>query len=213
MSNKQAPDFSIVMPSFLGDYKGAARNRDTKIHRAIESVLNQTHKSWELVIVSDGCKKTWQILEDTYQDHPQITAYMIPKAPLFSGLPRNKGIHEAQGTWITYLDIDDYLGDDHLKIIWDQVKDMPDLQWCYFNDMVFNKQVKGFQERLVHITHRFRHGTSNLAHRRDLGAYWKTPGYLHDYHFAQDLRHNFPVNKQISTPQYYVCHLPNRYDI
>ena len=45
---------SVVMASYLGEYKSAAKNRDIKIRRAVESVLSQTVPV-ELVVVADGC--------------------------------------------------------------------------------------------------------------------------------------------------------------
>lgn len=56
------PMFSIVMPSYLGDYNSSAgpsaTNRVEKFIRAVDSVLAQTFGSWELLIVADGCEKT-----------------------------------------------------------------------------------------------------------------------------------------------------------
>ena len=44
---------SVIMPSYLGAYKNAAKDRDRKIVRAINSVVRQTYKDWELIIIAD----------------------------------------------------------------------------------------------------------------------------------------------------------------
>ena len=55
---------SIIMPSYLGAYKHAAKDRDKKIVRAIYSVCRQTYKDWELVVIADGCNKTVDIVQE-----------------------------------------------------------------------------------------------------------------------------------------------------
>jgi glycosyltransferase involved in cell wall biosynthesis len=52
---------SVIMASFLGDYPNAASNRDKKLIRAVNSFINQSYENKELVIVSDGCTKTYEI--------------------------------------------------------------------------------------------------------------------------------------------------------
>ena len=42
---------SVVMASFLGEYSGAAKNRDKKFLRAVKSFKNQTYDNKELIIV------------------------------------------------------------------------------------------------------------------------------------------------------------------
>ena len=54
---------SIIMPSYLGAYKKAAKDRDRKIVRAINSVVKQTYKDWELIVIADGCNKTVDIVQ------------------------------------------------------------------------------------------------------------------------------------------------------
>lgn len=203
--------FSIVMPSYLGDYTGAAKNRPAKLLRAINSVLNQSFGSWELLVVADGCQRTMDLVAEHYGDHPRITSILIAKQALWDPGVRNVGIKHATGRWIIYLDADDYWGKDHLSIVNDGLRGIPS-GWAWFNDLEWSKQRKEFVERRCDITHKDRHGTSNLVHARELGVYWTKGTYKQDAFFCDSLKRTGP-GVQIPTPEYCVAHIPNRYDV
>ena len=123
------------MPSYLGLYKRAAKDRDKKILRAVDSVLRQTYENWELIIIADGCHKTKHIIEHTYTDE-RIRGYMIPKDKDFGGKPRNAGIEKATGDYIIYLDIDDWFGENHIKIINNEIERNKGYDWYFFDDLI-----------------------------------------------------------------------------
>lgn len=201
----KSPKISVIMASYLGNYPNAASQRDEKIVRAIESVLNQTFEDWELIVVADGCQETLDLVQPYLC--PKIRAIKIARNPLFSGAPRNTGINEAKGEYITYLDIDDFIGVDHLTTICSQ---LDNADWVFYNDLIYNGDT--FEERYCDPTKLGNCGTSNFTHKRQLGELWKKTGYAHDYHFSKELlkHQNY---KQIDTPFYFVCHIPTRYDL
>lgn len=90
-------------------------NRASMIERCIESVLAQTFKSWELIIVDDGSQ------DDTYKI---ISGYMCNYENIrFAGhsnrglpLSRNMGIKASVGKYITFLDSDDEYKANHLEL-------------------------------------------------------------------------------------------------
>jgi glycosyltransferase involved in cell wall biosynthesis len=86
---------SVIIPTY---------NRAWSIGRAIDSVLAQTVRDFELIVVDDGSTDgTGRYLGTTYPDLRVIT---IPHSGV-SGA-RNTGIRNAQGKWIAFLDSDDY---------------------------------------------------------------------------------------------------------
>jgi len=105
------------MQCFLGDYPGAASNRDEKLVRAVDSVLAQTFTDWNMIIVADGCEKTFDIIEKNYSKEKRIDCFLIPKQPIWTGTARNIALKNASGEWIIYLDADDLFGPNHLEII------------------------------------------------------------------------------------------------
>lgn len=195
--------FSCVIPSYLGPYPSAARNREEKIYRAIYSCFQQTYKDFEVIVVADGCQKTVDLLQGI--DDPRLSVHLINHRKLWSGYPRNKGIDEGKGDYIIYLDIDDLYGVNHLETI---SKELDGHDWVWFNDLRFDPLHNIWKENECNV-HQLGHcGTSNVCHRRDLGARWDEDGrYAHDYYFIQRLL-TFGNYKKISTPEYYVCHVP-----
>lgn len=195
--------FSVVMASYLGDYPNAAKNREGKILRAVNSVLVQTLDDFEIVVVADGCKKTLEIMKQV--EDPRVHVFAIPKARQWSGEPRNKGIQEAKGDYIIYLDIDDIFGENHLRGISDNLSSY---DWVWFNDIRYAPKTNEWYENPCEIDKIGRHGTSNVCHKRQLPAKWDYTGYAHDYYFIEQLR-KIPNYTKIDAGEYYVCHIPN----
>jgi glycosyltransferase involved in cell wall biosynthesis len=194
------------MQSYLGPYKDAATNREEKILRAINSVITQSFKDWELIIIADGCEKTFDIVEANYGDNKQIDCFLVTKQTMWSGSARNFGISRATGEYIVYLDIDDYFGVDHLRTISDNLGGR---DWVWFNDLV--KTNTSAVERQAIITQRYQYGTSNLCHKRLLEARWTSVGYgQDDWSIGVHLLKLSKNYIKIPTPQYVVCHIPKQ---
>jgi len=89
---------SIVMPAYnCGKY----------VVEAINSVLAQTYRNWELLVLDDGSKdNTLRIIEEFSQKDSRIKAVPNGKNMGVSAT-RNRGIELASGEWIAFLDSDD----------------------------------------------------------------------------------------------------------
>ena len=201
------PKFSIVLASYLKPYPGAATYRQEKFIRAVDSVLNQALQDWELVIVADGCTLTTDLYKQYYVRHNNIKLVELPKQKLWSGNVRNAGIAAATGEYITYLDTDDKLGPEHLSIINSEAIDQP---WIWYDDYIMGMNYRP-RYNVCQLTHG-RCGTSNITHRRSLNARWNDSTYAHDWRFIQTLMAHKGFTK-VATPEYYICHLPNRLDV
>ena len=201
---------SVIIPSYLGAYKGAASNRDKKIVRAINSVLNQTYQDFEIYVIADGCLATYDIIQKHFYFEPKVECSLINKQPLWSGKPRNLGIQKCKGEVIAYLDIDDYLGVNHLKTIAEKIAGY---DWIFFNDLIPVKNKPGQWEERKCGFQRGNNGTSNIAHRKDLGVYWEDESYQHDFRFIERLKRSSKRFIHIGSGWYHVCHIPKLLDI
>lgn len=192
---------SIILPTYLGNYKHAATGRDWKLSRAIQSVIEQKYQDWQLVVVCDGCRDSLDIVKQ-FEDS-RIKALLIDKQPMFSGIPRNTGIQYATGEWICYLDNDDFLGADHLELI---SRGMDGNDWLFFNDWTLNGDY--FYERTCYLK-QAKCGTSNIAHKRSMLSRWdvKSSYGFDDWTFIQRLRSE-SQNWAKCEGQYLVCHIP-----
>ena len=98
MSAKMEPLVSIITPSY---------NSANFIGATIESVLNQTYKNFEMIIVDDlSTDNTEQIVKKYLKNDKRIKFFSLPKKGGASEA-RNKAISEAKGKYIAFLDSDD----------------------------------------------------------------------------------------------------------
>jgi glycosyltransferase involved in cell wall biosynthesis len=205
---------SVVMASFLGEYSGAAKNRDKKFLRAVKSFKNQTYENKELIIVSDGCEKTVELYEKFFKDDENIRLIKLIKQPIYSGEMRNVALREVGGDIISYLDSDDVIGKVHLETIMNQF-DTTKYDWIYYNDyMVMSSDFKRLQTRIVE-TRYGSIGTSAVTHKNPKNMkngtqlVWGT-GYGHDFNFVLKLAAlGWRFTKIKKNPQYLVCHYQN----
>jgi glycosyltransferase involved in cell wall biosynthesis len=194
--------FSVIMASRLVPYPSASKDRDGKLLRAVKSVIEQTFKDWELLIIADGCHRTIELFD--YIEDDRVKLFKVEHKKLWSGTPRNKGIDEAQGEYIVYLDNDDLYGPEHLQIISEDVKTY---DWIWYNDYRYHPREQAWFERQTNICTLGMHGTSNICHKK-LDVRWnESDKYAHDYHFVQKLL-KFGNHTKTRTPEYFVCHIP-----
>ncbi len=111
------PDISIIMPT---------RNRAHLLENAVQSVISQSFKSWELIIVDDGSTdNTFETL-DPYLGRFSNIRYMKHKNRK-AALSRNAGIQASFGRYITFLDSDDHYLENHLETRIALIKKMPEV--------------------------------------------------------------------------------------
>ena len=96
MSTPARPFISIILPVY---------NRQHKIAKAIQSVLDQTYEYFELIIVNDASTdQTESVIRSFYDDRIRYFTHDRTKG---ASAARNTGINLAKGEWIAFHDSDD----------------------------------------------------------------------------------------------------------
>lgn len=117
------PLVSIIIPTF---------NRLETLPRAIGSVLKQTFKDFELIVIDDGSiDDTCHIIESA--DDPRIKSYFQPNRGVSSA--RNLGIRNSTATFLAFLDSDDEWMPSKLEKQLEALEDNPDYMTVHTNEM------------------------------------------------------------------------------
>lgn len=92
------PLVSIITPTF---------NSQEFIKQSIDSILDQSYKNWELILIDDASTdETVKIITNYISKHDNISLIQNAKNQ-GAGVSRNKGINQAKGDFIAFLDADD----------------------------------------------------------------------------------------------------------
>ena len=106
MINNTSIQFSIIIPVF---------NNEQTIERAIQSCLSQTLQSFELIIINDGSIDNSKAIINAYSNYKNITI-LHNTYNMGVSYSRNRGIAMAKGEYICFLDADDYLHSESLRV-------------------------------------------------------------------------------------------------
>ena len=120
---------SVIIPTY---------NRKHTLQRAIDSVLSQTFKPYEIIIVDDGSKdgtKEWLL-----QNYPSVQYIHQPNNGVSSA--RNKGIQISQGSWIALLDSDDEWMPEKLEYQSRFLEVNRDSSFCHTNEIWIRNGVR-----------------------------------------------------------------------
>ena len=90
---------SIILPTY---------NSEKFIHRSIKSVLNQTYKNWELIIVDDASTdSTKEIIKNYEKEYKKIRSILLEENSGGPARPFNIGIRNSDSKFIAFLESDD----------------------------------------------------------------------------------------------------------
>ncbi len=110
------PYFSVIIPTY---------NRRSFLPIAVNSVLEQAFSDFELIVVDDGSTDNTAELFKPALNKQKYAKYIYQKHRGVSSA-RNKGIKEARGEYIAFLDSDDRFCRDKLEVAYAYIQNNPD---------------------------------------------------------------------------------------
>ena len=123
-------DISVIIPVYNGE---------KYIRKCLDSVINQTKKEIEIVVVNDGSTDNTESIIKEYKDK-RITYFKNNNHGI--GYSRNFGVSKSSGKYIMFLDSDDYIDKDECKLLYEKcLEDDLDISICdfykvYNNDLI-----------------------------------------------------------------------------
>ena len=99
------PFFSVIITSY---------NRAALLKRALDSLISQTEKDWEAIIIDDGSTDHTRFIMQSYLKRNRNIFY-IPQKSMGATLSKNQGIFLSKGKFVTFLDSDDEYSPTHLE--------------------------------------------------------------------------------------------------
>ena len=105
------PIFSIIIPTY---------NSSKTVNKTIRSVLNQSFKRYEIIIIDDGSTdNTVSKIKNFNDSRIKLIKIQRTGGP---AKPRNIGIELAKSNWICFLDSDDFWNKNKLSISYKNIK-------------------------------------------------------------------------------------------
>ena len=103
---------SVIVPVY---------NVEKYLEKCLESIINQTYKNIEIILVDDGSTDKSKVICDEYKKKDErIVLIHKPNGGLSDA--RNEGIKLAKGKYITFVDSDDYLELEYIEYLYNLIK-------------------------------------------------------------------------------------------
>lgn len=98
---------SIVIPVY---------NASQYLSTTVESVISQTYSNWELILINDGSlDESGAICDRFSKQDTRIRVFHQENSGV--SVARNRGIEQAEGEWIIFIDSDDYVDENMLDVM------------------------------------------------------------------------------------------------
>lgn len=163
-SNKENDLVSVIVPVY---------NAERYLKIGVESIIKQTYKNIEIILINDGSKDgSLQLCKDYNEKDSRIR--VIDKENSGVSAARNLGIANAKGKYVCFVDSDDYVESDYIEKLLNNVQDKT-MTFCgYYIDsykkcaVISPLEIKHRENECVKIKDSF----TDVFHHGFLAAIW-----------------------------------------
>lgn len=133
---------SVIIPVY---------NVEKYLNQCIESIINQTYKNLEIILIDDGSTdNSGEICENYSKKDPRIKVIHQKNSGVSSA--RNKGIDIATGKYINFIDSDDYIEEDMIEYLYGLLQqENADISMCSAYD-VYDKKIIFTAKKNIYLT-------------------------------------------------------------
>lgn len=136
MEQKQ-PSISFIVPVY---------NTEKYLRKCLDSLVNQTRKDFEIIVVNDGSTDDSQLIIEEYKrNYPEIRSFVKQNGGLSDA--RNFGLQYAVGEYVAFVDSDDYVSKELVEKTIEAAKDQDSDIVCFRIFQVSNGLPKPQQNR------------------------------------------------------------------
>lgn len=144
---------SVIVPAF---------NREKTIKRCLESILGQSYRRLELIVIDDGSRDRTGAICDSYErKDSRVKAFHNTNSGV--SYSRNYGMKQAAGDYVLFVDSDDYINQSYIK----------------------NLVEKAENEGLAVVVSSLMMKTDGKEERFDMNNYGADGAIIHDYYALQ----------------------------
>lgn len=156
---------SIIIPAY---------GTEKYIRRCLDSVINQTYKNLEIIVVNDGSKGNMKEILEEYKNEKRLKVVNHDKnRGLFQA--RLTGSEYVTGDYIAFIDSDDYISCDYFRLLVKKMEEEP----C---DILFSNIVIEDSVTNQYIYNFFNNNKNMLKGEEILNKYFKQEGMNYSWH-------------------------------
>jgi len=134
---------SVIIPYF---------NRESTIVRAVNSVINQSYKDIEIILVDDASTdKSLSVVRKISKTDKRILSLSLQKNSGVSEA-RNYGVSKSKGEYLAFLDSDDYWYKDHLRLLMNLLTNYRNCDFVYSVGNLQSNNLKGVLSKRFSLT-------------------------------------------------------------
>lgn len=129
---------SIIVPVY---------NVENYLEECLDSILSQTYKNYELILINDGSTDSSRAIIDRYKKDSRII--IIDQKNMGLSEARNRGIQAASGEFITFIDSDDWISAEYLEnMVFCMLKENADIvsmNYCVIRQKKSNEKKRRYE--------------------------------------------------------------------